>query len=494
MNPLIRLRNSVLSGLLALLVGCGGGGTAGSGGAAPAAAPRVHIQGVAAVGAALVGPVYLKDSTGATMSTMSDVDGTFRFDVSALTPPFMLRVQQPDGTFLYSASVDGGITDKVTNINPLSNLILGTLSASISGAGPDPNALYQGFGSFASYLTVSRIDRATATVYGEMSPAFKAKLGSHGIDFNPIYGAYQIGDALDQTLDTLEIFYDTQSGDFQEKDTALIKVGAFGPLGGLSSLANAAGRYSGQAQVVLKNGSGAITSSRVEPVTMLVDNAGNVFMAFGGSHAVYGLLAPTTGQLSGYLYALDALGNATTGGLNIVGSTMTKVNNTLQVTLSIATAGLTSNIPTIVPFTLTPDVNATYGNNLKASASTFKSTQLGPFAVGNGTGPRFGSSASSRTMYFYGASISASQNAGCSASNSWSFDLADLELSLYTAALTEHIAPTSDTATCLFASEDAVGTAMFTDTGLLVFFADAATAASNGVSHTFVSVKRWSPN
>src|SRR4030095_4210682 len=123
-----------------------------------------------------------------------------------MTPPFILRVQQEDGTFLYSASVESGT---IANINPLSNLILGRL-ASTAGVGTDPNALYQAFGTKASYVTTRHLDLATAAVYEQLTYEFKASLGSY--DFKPIYAPYAIGDPLDLTFDRRAIFYDPQSG------------------------------------------------------------------------------------------------------------------------------------------------------------------------------------------------------------------------------------------------------------------------------------------
>ena len=141
------------------------------------------MTGVAAVGAAIAGaPVSVKDATGAVVKGATGAGGDFLLDVSTLKAPFMLRVQQADGTFLYSASVGDGVATSIANINPLSNVIIGKLTSD-SGVGTDPNALYQGFATFSSQVTTDRLDRAAAAVYGKLSPAFKANFGS--VDFKP---------------------------------------------------------------------------------------------------------------------------------------------------------------------------------------------------------------------------------------------------------------------------------------------------------------------
>jgi hypothetical protein len=492
MNTLLRLRGLLTLALPGLLAACGGGGSDGAS-TAPVGT-KAHITGVAAVGApAASSPVYLKDAAGTALSTLTDGSGNFSFDVSALQPPFMLRVQLPDGTLLYSAalaaSADGKVVSGIANINPLSNLILGNLSNAIAGIGPDPNALFQGFATFSGYLTSGRIDHATAAVYGALSPAFKAQLGTTGTDFSPIYGAYQIHDVLDQTFDKWAIYYDAQSGDFQEKDKSLITIKAFGPLGQPSDLSASAGRYG--AQVTVSTTSGSTTTNVTLPVTMLIDNAGRLFIAFGSSYAAIGSLS-TTGDVTGHWYTLDAFGNATSSSSDLSGSTIaTTTMDKTQLLVSL------QNLPpgvSLPAFSVTSDVNATYGNNLRAGAAQYQFDFFGPYSVGNGSGARFGSNANSRTLYFYDAAISSTQNTGCHAADSWSFDLADLELSLYKVTLTETVSAASSSATCGFASEDAVGTAMFTGTGLLVFYTDAATASDNAAAHGFVSVKRFAPN
>jgi hypothetical protein len=475
----------VLVGTLAgSVAACGGGGSDGD--SASAGSQREQVAGVAAIGAAISNrQVALKDATGAVLTTSTDASGEFTFDVSTLKAPFMLRVQQQDGTFLYSASVGNG----VANINPLSNVILGKLSAAISGVGTDPNALFQGFATFGTSVTTARLDRATASVYEGLTPAFKAELANAGADFNPIYAPFQIGNVLDRTFDKLYVFYDPQSGEFQEKETIRIKSRAFGPLAPLTDVTKSAGKYKGEVTTA---------SSQTLPVTAVIDNDGNLFMSFGQSYAVYGKVAmaaaapasaPASAPVSGNWYALNAASpaaaaSATSGSIDV------QSNQQLKFTLNNAPSGLTSTQIALMK----ADVNSTYGNNLKGTAKQFRFAKLGPYSVGDGSKATFGSSASSSSMYFHDATISSVQNTACRASNSWSMDLSDLELSLYAVTLKEVISSVGG-GTCAYEGTlDASGTAMFVDSGLLVFYADKDTASTNDAPHGFVAVKLFPRN
>jgi hypothetical protein len=121
-----------------LLAGCGGGGGAAAP-AAPAAPAVASVSGVAAAGAPLSGTVFLKDaSTPATALSQSiAADGSFSFDVTNLTAPFLLKAVGTSGGqnfTLFSFNSDPG----VTNINPLSHLTVVQ-----ANGGADPSGLYE---------------------------------------------------------------------------------------------------------------------------------------------------------------------------------------------------------------------------------------------------------------------------------------------------------------------------------------------------------------
>ncbi len=106
--------------IMAITAGCGGGG---GGGVVPQAASTPSVSGTAATGAAIAGAtVTLKDSAGNTRTATTASDGTFSIATGTLTPPFLLVVTSPSGTF-YSVSADAN-TVATVNITPLTDLIV----------------------------------------------------------------------------------------------------------------------------------------------------------------------------------------------------------------------------------------------------------------------------------------------------------------------------------------------------------------------------------
>lgn len=476
---------------LAVLTACGGGGTdetaSASGTPGAGAGTKARLSGVAAIGAPIVNAtVSVKDATGqvrtaTTAGAGASSPGSFEMDVSTLTPPFILRVQRPTGEFLYSAAPGEGLA----NLNPLSTLILGRISARAL-AGTDPNGLFQGFPTFRSAITATAIDRVTATVYGELSPAFKAVLAQNGAEFNPIAGAFQVGDELDLSMDEVYIHYDTQSGLFQEKTVSQIALPAFGPLAPVTGSA-VAGVYSGTGRVVSPE-TGALFTA-----TAVIDNQGRLFMKMNTTQAVYATVgtfsATNTAALGGQVFTLTD-GNHGFASTNASPLTVTSAATsstgagTLQLSLD------TDNVSYLV--TLEPDINATYGNNLQGTAKAFRSSKLGPFTFGSGWDMKFGSETVSTRMHLHDRRISSTENTTCRATNKWTTQLADLELSLYKLTLQETITDASATLVCPFTGTyDVESTAFFTKEGLLAFF---QSKMPPGEQPDFVAVRLFSPN
>lgn len=116
-----------------LLTACGGGGgstasTASTGGTAP----TVTISGIAAAGAALVGTVTVKDSTGKTKTVSIGPGGGYSVDVTDMTAPFVFRAEGSVGGRTYvihSAATDAS---KTVNVTPLTDLIVANIAGQIA--------------------------------------------------------------------------------------------------------------------------------------------------------------------------------------------------------------------------------------------------------------------------------------------------------------------------------------------------------------------------
>jgi predicted phage tail protein len=117
-----------LLALSLLIAGCGGGGGEG--------VSSSVVSGVAAVGAPLAGEARIKDSSNREKRTVIGNDGSFAFDVSDMTGPFILQARgNADGEShtLQSFADNTGIA----NINPLANAAVAS-----AAEGDDPEEIF----------------------------------------------------------------------------------------------------------------------------------------------------------------------------------------------------------------------------------------------------------------------------------------------------------------------------------------------------------------
>jgi hypothetical protein len=154
-----------------LLAGCGGGSSNNS--SALPAVPASKVTGVAATGSPIAGTVYLKDSSNPAkeLSTTISSDGSFSFDVSGLTAPYILKaVGTANGQnyTLYSFAGSAGIA----NINPLSNLAVVQ-----ANGGNDAGAVY----SVPTTAKMTAIKTALTTVIPQIQALLSQILADYGV-------------------------------------------------------------------------------------------------------------------------------------------------------------------------------------------------------------------------------------------------------------------------------------------------------------------------
>jgi hypothetical protein len=191
-NPKTFWYSLLLIGLL-FLNGCAGGGSDGS-----ASSPTV--SGVAATGVPISGTVTLKDAKGVQLGPLAtDDNGAFSFDVTGLTPPYLLKAEwvSSNQTYtLFSAATCSGRA----NINPLTNLTLQLAS----NAGPSALFGAQGVQPDTSHLDEATISAAQARMKDMLTPL----LAKYGItEFEPMRGPYKATpeNRLDAMLDAISI-------------------------------------------------------------------------------------------------------------------------------------------------------------------------------------------------------------------------------------------------------------------------------------------------
>jgi len=191
---------SVLVLTAALLAACGGGNspTASASSAeapsapAAAAAQGVTIAGTAATGAPLPFAEVSLKCQGASGSTTTDATGAFSVVVVGGSLPCMLRVPAaPVELYSVTAGVRGSTASTVTNVTPLTHMILALAS------GADPAAVFQNFN--ADSFTPETLATATETI--------ASTLAASGIDIgtgSPLNTPFAVGDAADARLDALK--------------------------------------------------------------------------------------------------------------------------------------------------------------------------------------------------------------------------------------------------------------------------------------------------
>ena len=167
-----------------IVAGCGSGS-----GSTPVAA----VSGVAATGAPMSGTVFLKDSANHTelSTSINPQNGAFSFDVSGMTPPFMLRAGS-----LYSMSGGPG----TANINPLSHLMVSNMGG--FGNMSSMNSFYKNPNGTVMRTMFTNMSSARQNMWQTMAPL----LDAYGVPtVNPISSPYTIGQGLDRMFDNVQM-------------------------------------------------------------------------------------------------------------------------------------------------------------------------------------------------------------------------------------------------------------------------------------------------
>ena len=193
-----------------IIAGCGsGGGTSAS-----------TVSGVAATGAPMSGTAYLKDAAGnPEMSTpINPQTGTFAFNVSGKTPPFMIRAGS-----LYTMSGGSG----TANINPLSHLMVADMAVFSNMS--TMNSFYKNPDGTTMRTMFSNMSTARQQMWQTMGPLLTA-YGVATVD--PISSPYAIGQGLDRMFDNVNMSID-QYGNVTMMNTSGVPIYT-GPMGNMA--------------------------------------------------------------------------------------------------------------------------------------------------------------------------------------------------------------------------------------------------------------------
>ena len=159
--------------LTMVLFGCGGGSSTGT---VTSVVTAKTVAGVAATGAPIAGTIYLKDSSTPSVqrSTPIAADGTYSFDVTSLTAPYMLKaVGTANGQnyTLYSMAGAPG----VANVNPLTHL-----AVTRAYGGADPATLFASM----TPAQIQELQVAIATATSQIQTILQPILAQYNIPTN----------------------------------------------------------------------------------------------------------------------------------------------------------------------------------------------------------------------------------------------------------------------------------------------------------------------
>ncbi|MDH4216363.1 MAG: hypothetical protein OEV23_05640, partial [Gallionella sp.] len=190
--------------LVALLSGCGGGGSSGE-----TAPPAKLISGTAAAGAPIVGYVSVSDSSANLQPVRKGIpieaNGHYSVDVAGLTPPYAFLA---DGTVggkrvtLYSAATadDEG---KTINITPFTDLIVRNIAAGAVDT-------YLANSANMATLTTAELNNQRVALTAKLAPALLAMGVSDSIDLlRATFNADSTG--LDRFMDVVKVTPDPLS-------------------------------------------------------------------------------------------------------------------------------------------------------------------------------------------------------------------------------------------------------------------------------------------
>jgi hypothetical protein len=189
------MRKTILTVLALFLFGCGTASQSpfDSSPSSPAVtvSTPVTVSGVAATGAAVSGTIYLKDATGRELS-VTTTDGKFAFDVSGLTPPYMLKASW-NGNSMYSFAASAG----TANITPITQMIV---AAAANGTNLD--AVYTSPDTTGFSTIAANLPAAVASTRDSLKPL----LTSYSADMDPITGVFSAnGSGMDGLLDHVNV-------------------------------------------------------------------------------------------------------------------------------------------------------------------------------------------------------------------------------------------------------------------------------------------------
>jgi hypothetical protein len=182
-----------------MLVACGGGGSSPEPVVSPPVTSSVVLEGSAATGAAIAGAMVRAQCASGSGSATTANDGRFTISIQGGSLPCVLRLTTPAGMVLHSVAEGTGAARVVSNITPLSQLLVSRI------AGGNPDQLFASFDAAAqAKVSADMITRELVNLRAALSGAVDLSNIDPLKDRLVAATGSTAGNAFDQKLDQLQ--------------------------------------------------------------------------------------------------------------------------------------------------------------------------------------------------------------------------------------------------------------------------------------------------
>ena len=197
----MKLKSTIVIAAVGILTACGGG----DGGNSTSLAPNPQLlKGTVAGGAAVVGNVIITDSKGVVKTAPIATDGSYSFDVSAMTGPFVLKAAGTVGNTsvtYYSAATNADING-VVNVTPFTDLIVANIAAQLAVT------YFSNPASLGTLITPASLAAAQSAMQAKLQPVLSAMGLGNSVDLlHTQFSANHSG--LDAVLDLVKVTNNT---------------------------------------------------------------------------------------------------------------------------------------------------------------------------------------------------------------------------------------------------------------------------------------------
>jgi hypothetical protein len=188
------------------MVSCGGGGGGGSDDVDSTNGPTTELRGTAATGLALIGTVYITDSSGTQINVTTDSNGGYVADITGMTAPFIISAVPNNGSLPTQYAYASG--PGIINITPLT-----TLALFIASGQSNLRSLESNWATRFGNINPDDLTTAQAQINANFAPEF-ADQSIDPATYDFFSAPLMVGEGFDLVLDRLDVEINLTAGTF----------------------------------------------------------------------------------------------------------------------------------------------------------------------------------------------------------------------------------------------------------------------------------------